>query len=60
MDNRTIELIGGALLFAGAALLLLASLLTAVELPVVTYVLIGIGLFGGTYLIGTSHPEPLV
>lgn len=57
MGSRTIRLSLGVLLFAGTALVLLASLLPTVELPAVTYALIGIGLFAGVYLIGISHPN---
>lgn len=60
MDNRTIKLTVGVLLFAGAVLVLLASLLPFVDLPVATYVLVGLGLFGGVYLIGISHPEQVL
>lgn len=57
MDDETIKLTAGALSFSVAALVLLASLLSAVELPAVTYILIAIGLFAGVFLIGLSHPE---
>lgn len=60
MDDRTIKLTAGVLLFAGAALVLIASLLPHVGLPVATYVLVGIGLFAGVYLIGISHPEQVI
>lgn len=55
MDDRTIELIGGVLLFSGAAIALLASLMPDGGLPAATYILIGIGLFGGVFLIGLSY-----
>lgn len=57
MTNKTIPLIAGVLLFVVAALVLLASLLPGVGLPAATYVLVGIGLFGGVYLIGVSYPD---
>lgn len=60
MDDRVIELIAGVLLFGGAALVLLASLLPGIKLPIATYVLIPIGLFGGVYLIGISYPDQVV
>lgn len=60
MDDSTLRLIAGALLFAGAALVLLASLLPTVEFPVVSYVAAAIGLFAGVYLIGISHPDQSV
>lgn len=60
MDDRTSKLLVGVLLFAGAALVLLGSVLPAVELPVATYALIAFGLFGGVYLIGISYPDRTV
>lgn len=57
MDDNTLRLIAGALLFAGGALVLLTSLLPAVEFPVVSYVAVAIGLFAGVYLIAISHPD---
>lgn len=57
MDGEIAKLSSGVVLFGVAALVLLGSLLSAIDLPIVTFVLIPLGLFGGLYLIGISYPE---
>lgn len=60
MDGRTIRLIVGVLLLGVATLGLLGSVLPAVDLPVITYALIVIGLFGGVFFIGLSRPGQMI
>lgn len=56
MDDETTRVRVGVLLFAGAVLALVASLLPAVELPAATYVLVAIALFASAFLIVFAKP----
>lgn len=48
----------GVLVFAGVALVFLATLLPSIVLPASVYALFVIGLFLGAYLIGTAQSGP--
>lgn len=54
MADETVRRTAGALLLAGAALVLMGTLL--LEVPAAIYALVVLGLFGGVYLIGVSRP----
>lgn len=55
--SETTRLAVGWLLLGGFGLVLLVSSLSVVSLPPAAFALVGIGLFGGTYLIGTAREE---
>lgn len=57
MANGTVRLLAGVLLFAGAALVLLGSLLLTVDVPAPAYALVALALFGAVSLIGLSSPD---
>lgn len=57
LGGETAKLAVGWLLIAGFALVLFGSLLPGVSFPAVLFALLGVGLFAGTYLVGTARDE---
>lgn len=55
--GETTKLALGWLLIAGFSLVLFGSLLPGISWPPVVFALLGAGVFGGAYLIGTARDE---
>lgn len=57
MNDETLKLVTGVLLFTAAVITLSFSLFSGFELPVVVYGPIAAGLFAGVLLVGFSSPD---